>query len=111
MTPIQQRIAIARHLGWKSLPKDPEMIQYKSQRPDGSWSLIPDYVNDLNAMHEACKILDYDQAEQFESDLWHIACDFEQGQENPRTPSFACMNASAEQRAEAFLCTLNLWTA
>jgi hypothetical protein len=55
---------------------------------------MPDYLNDLNAMHEAEKVLDYNQL-----------CDME----NSISFQFGAMrfNSTAAHRAEAFLRTLN----
>lgn len=77
---------------------------------------LPDYLNDLNAMHEAVMSLPANQRVEFRKQLQYIVA--------PRTkPSRAgCLvlmgdkeydawfNATAAQRAEAFLKTLNLWT-
>ena len=56
----------------------------------------PDYCNDLNAMHEAEKVLDLDQ--------WHKYASLI-GRHDYRN----LLNATAAQRAEAFLKTLNFW--
>lgn len=106
MSPEAQRIAIAEACGIAVVPCTCKEDPWKDA---ATGKHLPDYLNDLNAMHEAVKFLDYDQAEQFESDLWGIICDFEQHQANPRPANFACMNAEAHHRAEAFLRTLNLW--
>ena len=60
------------------------------------WSLgIPDYLNDLNAMHEAEEVLDCNQWEQ-----WHrIVVEWQTD----------LARLTAAQRAEAFLKTLGLW--
>ena len=63
---------------------------------------IPDYLNDLNAMHKAEKTLNPIQAAEYARILTSIAWQSEQ-------PVFAPMTATAAQRAEAFLRTLNLW--
>ncbi len=68
----QQQLAIAEACGWSM---------------SGHY---PDYLNDLNAMHEAEKLLSRDQWSDYTS----------------RLPK----HYSAEQAAEAFLKTLNLWT-
>ena len=104
MTPEAQRIAIARSLGWEHLPKDDETIQYVAQMPDGTWDLIPDYPNDLNAMHEAAITLPIRQ------EYWWELCDVV----GADTYDAACepwkvFDATAAQRAEAYLKTLNLW--
>lgn len=108
MTPEEQRIAIAEACGWK-------------YDHDGFWSYFdaekqkllsfasgccPNYPKDLNAMHEAEKTLNADE--------WRIYLGFIGGQRTiPRLMSmdefYACWMATAAQRAEAFLRTLNKW--
>jgi hypothetical protein len=69
---------------------------------------IPDYLNDLNAMHEAEKVLELTQ-------YWHYADihirDVVMRDNRGRSPaaqtSYAC--ATAAQRAEAFLRTIGKW--
>jgi len=82
--------------------------------PDGWWiyegkrTAIPDYCNDLNAMHEAEKAFENDyQREEYAAriingDMWKSE-QFSEG--DAETTLFA----TAAQRAEAFLKTLNLW--
>ena len=60
---------------------------------------LPDYINDLNAMHEAEKMFRNAIYCRYISEL----CDLAIKENN-------CMYmATAAQRAEAFLKTLNLW--
>jgi len=117
MTPEQQRIAIAEACGWKfqhPSPNNgsPEWSEMKCNailcwvRPGGgSWQLeeLPDYLNDLNAMHEAEKLLKSEQHFTFQVELARVI--------NTTTYplNFALLHATAAQRAEAFLRTLNLW--
>jgi hypothetical protein len=56
----------------------------------------PDYLNDLNAMHEAETALDYNQLREMEDSV---------------SFQFAVypFHSTASQRAEAFLRTLGLW--
>jgi hypothetical protein len=66
---------------------------------------IPDYLNDLNAMHEAEKVLTEEQWRKWEYIV--AAMSLPRGS----TPLSVCIaRMSAAQRAEAFLKTLNLWT-
>lgn len=70
---------------------------------------VPDYCNVLNVMHEAEKVLAYEQAEQFEDELCDI-CDMEnRNKEYPLPFRFAVVHATARQRAEAFLKTIGKW--
>ena len=64
---------------------------------------IPDYFNDINAMHEAESILDDLQQCQFCDALFRLM-------NSPDGVSeFMKVHATASQRAEAFGITLNLW--
>ena len=96
MTEEQINIAIAEVCGvahedkWGSI--------YKT--PHGYVRDVPDYCNDLNAMHEAEKIFDNALYCRYIDELCTQAI---KGKN--------CMYlATAAQRAEAFLRTLNLWT-
>ena len=74
---------------------------------DGSWEdvpSLPDYCNDLNAMHEAMKTLSEEQVEK----VWETLCDM-----IPINPhSFRnglVFDVSARVRAEAFLRVIGKW--
>ncbi|WP_309386067.1 hypothetical protein [Cerasicoccus frondis] len=119
MSPEEQRIALAEWAGWKYVENNPSDKFW--QQPDGStngvkfWankdhpniiSYLPDYLHDLNAVHalekrlkgfavniygkELRKIVERDTTDELgsEAELWH---------------------ATAAQRCEALLKTLNLW--
>lgn len=58
---------------------------------------LPDYLNDLNAMYEAEKVLSAEQRAHYNGWVSGICVD-----------NYPIM-ATAAQRAEAFLKTLNLW--
>jgi len=64
-------------------------------RPNENWIISRDYCNDLNAMHEAEKLLTYKQFEDYLMELLGVI----------HEPILA----SARQRAEAFLRTLDKW--
>ena len=76
MTPEKQRIAIAEACGYKIIDSPTTEGFVRLQKPDGNpvcsvgeesrdniwpaaiaWNWIPDYLNDLNAMHEAVEVL------------------------------------------------------
>jgi len=103
MKPEEQRIAIAEACGYKLTP----LAQNPSQRTwqyRGATIELPDYLNDLNAMHEAEKLLKSEQHFTFQVELARVI--------NTTTYplNFALLHATAAQRAEAFLRTLNLYT-
>ena len=90
MKPEQQRIAIAEACGtmrWSyALPKK------------CVGASVPNYLNDLNAMHDAEKMLTSSQIAPYVDSL-------EEMNERWSTPAFA----SAAQRAEAFLRAIEKW--
>ena len=107
------RIKIAEACGWKEIraevdwlpkeltgiitwphPTDAEKIKYFINRKP-----IPDYLNDLNAMHGAQKILKLGMRNRYDAELSLIA---------ERDYCFI-WETSAKQKAEAFLRTLDLW--
>ena len=103
----EQRIAIATACGWKH-----EYIfgngvdDYVYVDPSGKcWTDIPphlpEYLTDLNAMHEAEKLLPDKDA--YGIHLRRIV------QQQSGEIYFKTFCATAAQRAEAFLRTLNLW--
>lgn len=136
MSPEKQRIAIAEACGTKPLRlgyvvKHPtgdrivialdtfnECAKWLDDLPESAeykhWLVVPDdrypnYCNDLNAMHEAEKILNEKQQVWYLQKLTHVR--YKQGVGG----MIGCMIdkttfATAAQRAEAFLRTLDLWT-
>jgi len=108
MKPEKQRIAIAKACGWTWTNKCPEhgkqTIKFWLNEHTGRKvyydSSLPDYLNDLNAMHEAEKTF------QDNATLWHkYASIINKDYVNqPYT-----IGATAAQRAEAFLRTVGRW--
>lgn len=105
MTPEQQRIAIAEACGWRIKRRD--ITGFNVWEPDAKLpaqlcnnleNKIPNYLNDLNAMHEAERVLTSDLRIDYLEEV------------SAFTGSYgASLYATAAQRAEAFLRTLNLW--
>lgn len=114
MTPEKKRIAIAEACGWRGISEQ-FLVGYAPWRTEPysdrvkSCSIadldsipldpLPDYFNDLNAMHEAEKMLP--------SGKWTRYCQYlaEFGQGSVQ---FVSVHSNAANRAEAFLRTLNL---
>lgn len=93
---INQRIAEA--CGWKEVEPwlNGDRCFEKSNTPCGyRIEDLPDYCNDLNAMHEAEKTMDEEQ--------WHDYVEYVGGRWEQ------AMHATARQRAEAFLRALGKW--
>jgi len=103
MKPEQQNIAIAEACGWTEI-SDWGAGGVNGKHPTEPWTeVIPDYLNDLNAMHEAERTLNPSLAAGYARTLTSIAWQSEQ-------PVFAPISATAAQRAEAFLRTIGKWT-
>lgn len=112
MHPEEQRIAIAKACGWTKFT--PDTIQYTACRADGKWGMIPDYLNDLNAMAEAFNTLPESTHVTYGRHLQEICNEGLVGYIPCYPEDFAGLariaHATAAQRAEAFLKTLNFWT-
>ena len=92
MIPEAQRIAIAEACGWKPNPFERDMRgQIFPQSP-------PDYLRDLNAMHEAEKAMSVNDRNRYIDTLGTTYHD-----------SWEFCTATAAQRAEAFLKTIGKW--
>lgn len=121
MSPEAQRIAIAEACGYRA-------EQWSSTRswflkaPDGHLAHhpldscgtreaifaqeSPDYLSDLNAMHEAEKMLPSAEADTFCGILFDLKAD--SGRASYNWP-WCVVHTTAAQRAEAFLKTLGKW--
>jgi hypothetical protein len=116
MSPDQQRTAIAKACEWTDIRRqrlyagDQDLWGTKLTGGEKHRNRLPDYLNDLNACHEMEKVLTFEQAEFFEDELCDVAKTKNDVMENPAPWRFSVCHATASQRAEAFLRTLNLWT-
>lgn len=116
MSPEAQRIAIAEACGWTDISTNPftpnpphcgfHLSSGRTQEANsGSKWGIPDYLNDLNAMHEAVDAVLLGAGRKGDWRGWdsYIATLAEmEGTEG-------AIEATAAQRAEAFLRTLSKW--
>ena len=122
MSPKAQRRAIAEACGWKEIGvsgiyqnlakgingcmpnEEVHTLRVKMRLPGANSFLVPDYLNDLNAMHEAEGVL-ADRGKRGEyalmlsSVLSGVATHIQ----------WPAVMATADKRAEAFLKTLDLW--
>ena len=111
MKPEEQRIAIAESVGYQIVEIPTGIIVYKPNETAGFGycvgerddpkilEILPDYLHDLNAMHEAEKWL-------IEDDQHVYGCyciDLQEEYGNT-------VHLTAAQRAEAFLKTIGKWT-
>lgn len=135
MAPQEQRIAIAQACGWtqcqprasitdrpwlSGINPNPDKIVMvvpcdgspprAANESDYGFESLPDYLNDLNAMHKAEKSLDDAQFNNYRTKLSLVVG----YRESPRysTPGWRrrFVSATAAHRAEALLKTLSLWT-
>lgn len=116
MTPEKQRIAIAEACGWYTKDglwfhrtKHPNVEHGQLQPP--ALAQTGDYLNDLNAMHEAEKMLRPKQRFDY---MFNLECvmGFSSGPggwDMDTESMWAFTNATAAQRAEAFLRTIGKW--
>jgi len=124
MNKERQRIAIAEACGWDCDPvearqwgsrgqwcKAPAGFRYTYPHKEGGLlsknSFLPDYLNDLNAMHEAESTLaNTTQQAIYDDKMFRVV--HEQTKPNG-VSTFDKIHSTAAQRAEAFLKTLDLW--
>jgi len=106
MTPEAQRIAIAEACGWKSCAGDSGFVtRYKGTTSETTVRVkLPDYPNDLNAIHDAVKSLPQNIMPRYFACL----CNVVSGALSLYGYSRAT-EATAAQRCEAFLRTINKW--
>ncbi len=119
MKPEQQRIAIAEACGWTQCEHVESIGLAKGFPPlnnppsygtyENGMAQLPDYLNDLNAMHEAEQTL-------WQKD-WASRYDFVDKLARILNPTHGhhlqsgidLLDATASERAEAFLRTINKW--
>jgi hypothetical protein len=117
MTPEQQRIAIAEACGWTEIKpqrattgiSDYPTGKLNGVRKDGSRDYyVPNYPKDLNAMHDAEKVLTGQAASDYDMHLW-IVIKRDWDEANNPLATIASWHATAAQRAKAFLRTIGKW--
>jgi hypothetical protein len=122
MKPEQQRIAIAEACGWRIESDGTSTFIYRPNEKVGNGyrlnnirdpkiiKLLPDYLSDLNAMHEAEKVLygNPNLPKKYTQQIKN-AIRREAGVTKAQMDFDVCITATAAQRAEAFLRTINKW--
>lgn len=96
----KQRIKIAELLGWKY---DENTFLWRHKDYSLGSRNVPHFCTDLNAMHEAEKVLTQTQRQDFVDAIARTYAT------DKYSVWFHLAHATAAQRAEAFLKTLNLW--
>jgi hypothetical protein len=114
MNDSEMQIAIAEACGYKQQPTPDGLVEWLGPKPDRRYigrfcpntipSAFPDYLNDLNAMHEAEKVLSNGEFKDYFDEL-----ESQVPFARPGTKRRHICTAIARQRAEAFLKTLYLW--
>lgn len=119
MNPEQQRIAIAEACGWfaredkdgfwRAVDASGNMTHelWMSQR--NVWSAgIPDFLHDLNAMHDAERMLTQNQMIDYSRHIGKLVTSHLPAS-RAAWMDFGLINTTATQRAEAFLRTIGKW--
>ena len=101
MTDEQINAAIAKACEWK--PKRQTKLT-RTGHFKVSYENPPDYCNDLNAMHEAEKMLKIGYCKEYKDNLYDAALELEK-----KTGRWMPYSLPARHRAEAFLRTLGKW--
>lgn len=105
MTDEEINIAIAAHFGWRQHGHNgfqPTWIDPNGERFVQSW--LPDYCNDLNAMHSAENAMILGNP-----DGWKFLENYPYYLGRVRKDRWDHFRATARQRAEAFLRTIGKW--
>ena len=103
MTEEIQRIAIAEACGWVKTVASGVWAFYVTNEKTkfARFDELPDYLNDLNAMHEAERALNISDEQ---ITYWKNTLEFVCNRDNTIT-----LMATAAQRAEAYLKTIGKW--
>jgi len=117
MTPEAQRIAIAETCGWKTSQRTSkgfgsgDYIDRGWEKDGLFFRRLPDFPNDLNAMHEAEQKLSCQQQQNYTgqlADICGVYIDHDIGGWGDFC-AFDVIHATASQRAEALLRTTGKW--
>ena len=118
MKPEEQRVAIAEFCGWNVHAECKPGYGYKDYRESsGGWGeeeeTLPDYLSDLNAMHEAVIRLEEKRPGLVSEYIYQISyAILRQAGLNPLgfCSEFRRVHATAAHQAEALLRTIGKWT-
>jgi hypothetical protein len=100
MNKESQRIAIAEACGLKGIHVCEESGYYFGTLFAANGKPVPDYLNSLDAMHEAEKVI---------QDWWAYSDHLHEISYTQKPHDQDLIHSTAAQRAEAFLRTLGLW--
>lgn len=105
MTNTQINEAIAKACGWKPDESGRGEWRLKDNKTKWEYDYIPNYIEDLNAMHEAEKILNPEQKIAYYHDVLNEVT----GRFTRQSSDFDFLCASSKQRSISLCCTLGLW--
>ena len=122
MTNEEINIEIAEYYGWRNIREqdyqpfgtDPYIdgpsqvwvgIHPESDIDSKEYEVIPDYCNDLNAMHEAENTIKDPIQQSFYAEYLGDCGSFEKGE----YPTFRFVNSTAKERAIAFVKIIRKW--
>lgn len=113
MKPEDINRAIQEHIGWKLIPAG-QLYPDRWIHDDHPevWlgaEHFPNYHGDLNAMHEAEKTLNVSDWRFYVVKLARVIAETHDIGVRPQVPTNVLIAATAAQRAEAFLRTINKW--
>lgn len=115
MTDTEKRRAIAEFAGWTGIVNSHPLaapgawVGYPPGRGPGSQQELPDYLGDLNAMHEVEENLNHQQQEDYVLALRRITvvpAEVEYGAINVISTKWIMIHSTASQRAEALLAVI-----
>ena len=115
MTPEEQNIVVAEACGLIEIklrphPLDGSLILSGILPPKDYPIAVPDYGSDLNAMHEAEKVLTNVQSAKYANLLHTMILGTKiAGLHHNETCYFRTLHATAAQRREAFVRTIGKW--
>lgn len=107
MTNEEQRLAIANVCGWYKINWSGMFVWQQAADTGTRRGNCPDYLKDLNAMHEAEKLLTHADKETYVG----LLCDLidKDDEDAGEYSCYSLAHAPASRRGEAFLRTLGLW--
>lgn len=113
MTDEQINAAIAEacgFIGWEEFQPNKNGPKFRFWDYPKDWNgprcepWVPKFCTDLNAMHEAEKVLTKEQVREYQCYMYDMACEI-----HTTYGRWMPYSATARYRAEAFLRTLGLW--
>lgn len=103
MTPEEKRAAVAMATGWRDIRLCSCKVKNRGLSPKGKDGHLPDFLNDLNAMHAAVASLSYERRNAYSATLTGIVFEGDALGWQDWRDTWAISEATAAQRAEAFL--------